>query len=72
MKKLVLGTRIPKEYFTATGIGETDLGHGIDPWETGSYNLALEVAGIHNFNIVQYTSVIPQGAVKKTYEECSD
>ncbi len=68
MKKLVLGTRIPKEYFAATGVGETDLGHGIDPWETGSYDLALEDAGIHNFNIVQYTSVIPQEAIKKTYK----
>ena len=26
-------------------------GGGINPWETGSYDLALEMAGIENFNI---------------------
>lgn len=28
----------------------------MDPWETGSYDLALEEAGIEDFNIVAYTS----------------
>jgi Pyruvoyl-dependent arginine decarboxylase (PvlArgDC) len=28
----------------------------MDPWETGSYDLALEEAGIADFNIVPYTS----------------
>ncbi len=28
----------------------------MDPWETGSYDLALEQAGIEDFNIVPYTS----------------
>jgi len=58
------GTRIPKAYFTATGCGETDLGAGVDPWETGAYDLALLDAGIENYNIVQYSSVMPKECVK--------
>ncbi len=56
------GTRIPCDYFCSTGIGQTDLGKGIDPWETGAYDLALMDAGIQDYNIVQYTSVIPKEA----------
>lgn len=37
------------------GFGETDMGGGADPFETGSYDLALEDAGIENFNITTYT-----------------
>ena len=37
-------------------------GGGNNPWETGSYDLALEMAGIENFNIVTYTSCIPAEA----------
>ncbi len=36
-------------------------GGGTDPWETGSYDLALEEAHIEDFNVVAYTSVIPAG-----------
>lgn len=36
-------------------------GGGTDPWETGSYDLALEEAKIEDFNVVAYTSVIPAG-----------
>lgn len=36
-------------------------GGGTDPWETGSYDLALEEAHIEDFNVVAYTSVIPPG-----------
>lgn len=67
--KKIYGNRIPKDYFIATGAGETDLGSGNDPWETGSYDLALLEAGIENFNIVKYTSVMPKEAVKRTYED---
>lgn len=42
---VLLGTRIPKHYFMVKGFGETDQGDGSDPWETGSYDLALEDAG---------------------------
>eukprot|EP00884_Botryococcus_braunii_P002155 jgi/Botrbrau1/11940/Bobra.341_1s0007.1 len=56
---VLLGCRIPKDYFLCTGAGDTNDGGGMDPWETGSYDLALEQAGIEDFNIVPYTSVIP-------------
>ncbi len=69
MADLILGTRIPKDYFSTTGAGETDLGGGIDPWETGSYDLALTQAQIENFNIVQYTSVMPPQTVKHDIKE---
>ena len=39
-------------------------GGGTDPWETGAYDLALEEAGIENFNVVAYTSVIPPEATE--------
>lgn len=42
---MLLGSRIPKHYFMVKGFGETDQGDGSDPWETGSYDLALEDAG---------------------------
>jgi pyruvoyl-dependent arginine decarboxylase len=56
---LVLGNRIPAKYFVTSGSGETDIGPGQDPWETGSYDLALLQAHIANFNVVPYTSVLP-------------
>lgn len=42
---VLFGSRIPKHYFLVKGFGETDQGDGSDPWETGSYDLALEDAG---------------------------
>lgn len=66
---LLLGNRIPKDFFVAKGCGTTNEGGGTDPWETGSYDLALEDAGIMNFNIVPYTSVIPPEALEISYEE---
>lgn len=69
MTNPVYGTRIPKDYFTTIGAGETDLGSGIDPWETGAYDLALQDAKIENFNIVQYTSVMPKETVKHDVAE---
>lgn len=59
---LIIGNRIPKDYFVTTGYGETDKGSGIDPWKTGAYDLALKSAQIENFNIVKYTSVLPPEA----------
>ena len=60
--------RIPLGYFVTSGYGDTDCGGGIDPWETGSYDLALEMAGIENFNIAKYTSVIPRQAFEVPIE----
>lgn len=42
---VLFGSRIPKHYFMVKGFGQTDQGDGSDPWETGSYDLALEDAG---------------------------
>ncbi|CAM6126553.1 unnamed protein product [Calypogeia fissa] len=56
---IMFGSRIPKHYFLVKGFGETDQGDGSDPWETGSYDLALEDAGIQDLNILKYTSVLP-------------
>ncbi|CAL8463045.1 g2579 [Coccomyxa elongata] len=66
---LLLGFRVPKDYFLATGAGDTNEGGGTDPWETGSYDLALEEAHIEDFNVVAYTSVIPAEATEVKYED---
>ncbi len=54
-----LGPRIPTTYFVTTGTGESDQGIPPDPYETFSYDLALLDAGIEDFNVVYYTSVLP-------------
>jgi arginine decarboxylase len=54
-----IGCRIPKDYFWVIGWGDSDVGV-----ETGSYDAALHMAGIENFNISLYTSVIPPEAVE--------
>jgi len=66
---VLFGSRIPKHYFMVKGFGETDQGNGSDPWETGSYDLALEDAGIQDLNVVKYTSVIPPEAEPVSKEE---
>lgn len=53
------GPRIPTAYFVTTGTGQSDEGIPPDPYETFSYDLALQAAGIENFNVVYYTSVLP-------------
>jgi arginine decarboxylase len=55
----LLGNRIPYEFFLTKGKGESDAGSEGLPYETGSYDEALNDAGIQNTNIIQYTSVIP-------------
>ena len=54
-----IGCRIPKKYFWVIGWGESDVGI-----ETGSYDAALHMAGIENYNIMLYTSVLPPEAVE--------
>ncbi len=53
------GPRIPTTYFATTGTGESDQGIPPDPYETFSYDIALLDAGIENFNVIYYTSVLP-------------
>lgn len=56
---LILGNRVPYEYFTTKGKGESDAGSTFLPYETGSYDAALNDAGIQNCNVIEYTSVMP-------------
>ena len=53
------GNRIPSEYFLTSGFGESAAGSEGLPFETGSYDDALNNAGIQNVNVVKYTSVMP-------------
>lgn len=66
---MVIGNRIPAKYFITAGVGQTDIGPGEDPWETGSYDLALLQANVANFNVVPYTSVLPPEAEEISLEE---
>jgi hypothetical protein len=54
-----IGCRIPKEYFWLIGWGESDVGI-----ETGSYDAALHMSGIENYNVLLYTSVLPPESVE--------
>lgn len=53
------GVRVPTAYVVSTGAGQCDDGIPPDPYETFSYDLALTEAGIENFNVMYYTSVLP-------------
>jgi arginine decarboxylase len=59
---MILGNRVPYEYFITKGKGESNAGSAGLPFETGSYDAALNEAGIENCNVIEYTSVIPTGA----------
>jgi arginine decarboxylase len=54
-----IGCRIPREYFWVIGWGESDVGI-----ETGCYDAALHMAGIENYNVMLYTSVLPPDALE--------
>lgn len=64
MTGIVLGNRIPVEYFVTSGKGEASVGSEGLPYETGSYDAALNDAGIENANIVKYTSLVPPGCTR--------
>lgn len=51
---LVIGNRIPKDYFITKGTGESDIAV-----HAGSYHLALKSAGIEMANIMTYSSILP-------------
>lgn len=57
-----IGCRIPREYFWVIGWGESDVGI-----ETGSYDAALHMAGIENYNVMLYTSVLPPETVELSH-----
>jgi arginine decarboxylase len=66
---LIIGNRVPYEYFITKGKGESDAGSKFLPYETGSYDAALNMAGIQNANIIEYTSVMPTESKQITKEE---
>ena len=49
---LILGNRVPYEYFITKGKGESSAGSEGLPYETGSYDAALNIAGIENTNVI--------------------
>jgi arginine decarboxylase len=69
MNCTILGNRIPYEYFITTGKGESNAGSEGLPYETGSYDAALNDAGIQNANIIEYTSVLPTEAKQLSVKE---
>jgi arginine decarboxylase len=54
-KGLLIGNRVPKDYFITQGTGESDI-----TIHAGSYHLALQAAGIERANIMTYSSILPQ------------
>lgn len=53
-QNVIIGNRIPKDYFITTGHGESDI-----TIHAGSYHLALKDAGIEMCNIMTYSSILP-------------
>jgi len=51
---ILLGNRIPKDFFITEGTGESDI-----TVHAGSYHLALRDAGIEMCNIMTYSSILP-------------
>lgn len=58
-RSLLIGNRIPKDFFITTGIGQSDI-----TIHAGSYHLALRDAGIEECNIVTYSSILPSIATE--------
>ncbi|MDP3989630.1 MAG: pyruvoyl-dependent arginine decarboxylase [archaeon] len=52
--KVVIGCRIPKDFFITEGVGESNI-----TIHAGSYHLALKNAGIEMCNIMTYSSILP-------------
>lgn len=54
MKKILIGNRIPRDYFVTTGKGQSN-----NAVHAGSFHLALTDAGIEQGNIMTYSSILP-------------
>jgi len=52
---ILVGNRIPKDYFETGGVGESDI-----TIHAGSYHLALKAASIEMANIMTYSSILPR------------
>jgi arginine decarboxylase len=58
-QNVIIGNRIPKDFFITTGHGESDI-----TIHAGSYHLALKEAGIEMCNIMTYSSIMPSIATE--------
>ena len=58
-QSLLMGCRVPKDFFVTTGKGESDI-----TIHAGSYHLALKQAGIEMCNIMCYSSILPAVATE--------
>ncbi|HUX22852.1 MAG TPA: pyruvoyl-dependent arginine decarboxylase [Spirochaetia bacterium] len=56
---IVIGNRIPRDYFVTKGRGESNI-----TVHAGSYHLALRSAGIEMCNIITYSSILPACATE--------
>ena len=54
-QSILIGKRIPRDFFITTGSGESDI-----TVHAGSYHLALKAAGIEMCNIMTYSSILPK------------
>jgi len=54
LEHLIIGNRIPYEFFISKGTGESDI-----TVHAGSFHLAMKEAGIERFNCIPYTSILP-------------
>ncbi|MDR3328613.1 MAG: pyruvoyl-dependent arginine decarboxylase [Prevotellaceae bacterium] len=54
LKGIIVGCRIPQDYFETQGKGESDIAV-----HAGSYHLALKDANIEKYNIMTYSSILP-------------
>jgi len=62
------GCRFPTLGFLTGGTGQSDLGIPPQEYETFAYDSALLEAGIENFNVVPYTSVLPAALYGNIYD----
>jgi arginine decarboxylase len=53
-KKILIGMRVPRDYFKTTGVGESDI-----QIHAGSMHLAMKEAGIEQYNMMSYSSILP-------------
>ncbi len=59
-KEILVGRRIPKDFFITKGTGESDI-----TIHAGSHHLALRKAGIEMCNIMTYSSIIPKISLER-------
>jgi arginine decarboxylase len=62
---ILIGNRIPRDYFVTKGTGQSDIAV-----HAGSYHLALKSAGVEMCNIMTYSSILPKIANKIAKPTC--